>query len=98
MLDVQCSMFKNPFTGNTLIAHTKMNVSSIAKIAALALLYLIPASSIYAGPHLASGIAYAAAALKVPSVTGPEIWKAPSQPIDARVHDLVSRLSLKEKA
>ena len=37
------------------------------------------------------------AALKIPVVTGPEIWKDPSQPLDARVHDLVSRMSLEEK-
>jgi beta-glucosidase len=46
----------------------------------------------------ASNTAETAAALKVPVVSGPEIWKDPSQPIDARVRDLVSRLSLKEKA
>ena len=33
----------------------------------------------------------------VPSVTGPEIWKDPSQPLEARVHDLLSRMSLEEK-
>ncbi|MCL5021540.1 MAG: glycoside hydrolase family 3 C-terminal domain-containing protein [Bacteroidetes bacterium] len=38
------------------------------------------------------------AALKVPHVTGPEIWKEPSQPLEARVHDLVRRMSLAEKA
>ena len=36
-------------------------------------------------------------ALKVPVVTGPEIWKDATQPLDARVHDLVSRFSLAEK-
>jgi beta-glucosidase len=38
-----------------------------------------------------------AAALQPPTVTGPEIWKDPSQPLDARVKDLVSRMSLAEK-
>ena len=38
-----------------------------------------------------------ARALKVPAVTGPKIWNDPAQPVDARVHDLVSRLSLAEK-
>ena len=38
------------------------------------------------------------AALKIPVVTGPAIWKDPSQPLAARVQDLVSRLSLEEKA
>jgi beta-glucosidase len=36
-------------------------------------------------------------AMKVPEVTGPEIWKDPSQPLNARVHDLVSRMTLAEK-
>lgn len=36
-------------------------------------------------------------ALKVPVVAGPEIWKDPAQPIDARVRDLVSRMTLEEK-
>lgn len=38
-----------------------------------------------------------AAALKVPEVAGPEIWKRPDEPLTNRVHDLVSRLSLAEK-
>jgi beta-glucosidase len=37
------------------------------------------------------------AALKIPAVAAPEIWKDFSQPVDARVKDLVSRLSLAEK-
>ena len=37
------------------------------------------------------------AAVKVPVVNGPEIWKDASQPTYARVQDLVSRLSLVEK-
>jgi beta-glucosidase len=37
------------------------------------------------------------AALKPPVVEGPEIWKDPSQPMDARVKDLVRRMSLAEK-
>ena len=32
-----------------------------------------------------------------PAVTGPEIWKDDSQPLDARIHDLISRMSLAEK-
>jgi len=36
-------------------------------------------------------------AMKVPVVTGPEIWKDPSQPLDIRVKDLVRRMSLAEK-
>jgi beta-glucosidase len=38
-----------------------------------------------------------AAALKIPDVAGLEIWKDTSRPVDARVKDLVSRLSLAEK-
>ncbi|MDB6018247.1 MAG: Beta-glucosidase [Pedosphaera sp.] len=38
-----------------------------------------------------------AAASKVPVIDGPEIWKDLSQPLDARVNDLISRLSLAEK-
>jgi hypothetical protein len=34
---------------------------------------------------------------RLPVVTGPEIWKDPSQPLDTRVHDLISRMSLAEK-
>lgn len=39
-----------------------------------------------------------AGAIRAANSTDAEIWKNPSQPIDARVHDLVSRLSLEEKA
>jgi beta-glucosidase len=38
-----------------------------------------------------------ATALKIPVVSAPEIWKDFSQPVDARVKDLVGRLSLAEK-
>jgi beta-glucosidase len=41
--------------------------------------------------------AESADALKIPAVAGPEIWKDASQPVSARVNDLVSRLSLAEK-
>jgi beta-glucosidase len=40
---------------------------------------------------------FAAAASKIPVVTAPEIWKDAAQPVDARVRDLISRLSLAEK-
>ena len=36
-------------------------------------------------------------ALQAPVVAGPEIWKDPAQPLEARVHDLVRRMSLAEK-
>ena len=37
------------------------------------------------------------AASVFPVVAGPELWKDPAQPLDARVHDLVRRLTLEEK-
>jgi beta-glucosidase len=40
---------------------------------------------------------FTAAASKIPVVTGPEIWKDPAQPLDARVADLIRRMSLAEK-
>src|SRR5206468_9780976 len=43
-------------------------------------------------------LASARAADSIPSVEGPEVWKDASQPIDARVKDLVRRMSLEEKA
>jgi len=36
-------------------------------------------------------------ALQPPVVSGPELWKDPAQPLNVRVNDLVSRLSLAEK-
>ncbi len=39
----------------------------------------------------------AGAADRIPAVAGPVIWKNPSQPLDARVSDLISRMSLAEK-
>ena len=38
-----------------------------------------------------------AAAKKIPVVNGPEIWRDSSQPVEARVRDLISRMSLAEK-
>jgi beta-glucosidase len=40
---------------------------------------------------------FTVAAQRPPVVTGPEIWKDPSQPLDARAKDLISRMSLAEK-
>src|SRR5258708_31573060 len=37
------------------------------------------------------------AAPKIPVAAAPEMWRDPAQPLDARVHDLVSRMSLEEK-
>ncbi|HUC86464.1 MAG TPA: glycoside hydrolase family 3 C-terminal domain-containing protein [Candidatus Acidoferrales bacterium] len=41
--------------------------------------------------------ALTAAASQVPTIPGPEIWKDPHQPLESRVRDLISRLSLVEK-
>lgn len=38
------------------------------------------------------------AALKIPEVTAPVIYTDPSQPLDARIDDLISRMSLAEKS
>ena len=38
-----------------------------------------------------------AAASKIPVINGPELWKDSTQPLDVRVQDLISRLSLAEK-
>ncbi|HEV2454275.1 MAG TPA: glycoside hydrolase family 3 C-terminal domain-containing protein [Verrucomicrobiae bacterium] len=38
-----------------------------------------------------------AAANKVPAINGPVIWKDPSKPMDDRIRDLISRMSLLEK-
>jgi beta-glucosidase len=38
-----------------------------------------------------------AAANQAPVVNGPMIWKDPSNPLDDRIHDLMSRMSLAEK-
>ena len=40
---------------------------------------------------------FTAAAGKVPVVTAPQIWRDPAQPLEARVHDLIQRMSLAEK-
>ncbi len=40
---------------------------------------------------------YDPAALKIPVVRGPQVWKNPSARLEARVKDLVDRLSLAEK-
>lgn len=63
----------------------------ILKLAVIAFFF---SPSVRAADPTASADANAATA---PSVTGPEIWKDSSQPVDARVHDLMSRMTLKEK-
>ncbi len=40
---------------------------------------------------------FTVAAQRPPLVTGPEIWKDPAQPLDARAKDLIGRMSLAEK-
>jgi beta-glucosidase len=38
-----------------------------------------------------------AATNQSPAVHGPEVWKDPSEPLDARIQDLISRMTLAEK-
>ncbi len=40
---------------------------------------------------------YDPAALKIPVMSGPDVWKDPSEPLGARVDDLIRRMSLAEK-
>ena len=40
---------------------------------------------------------YTAAANQAPAISAPEIWKDPSHPMDARINDLIRRMSLAEK-
>ena len=80
-----------------------MKTCSTSKTASLALLWLASIYSFALRPAQGADAietigAVAPAALKAPEIAGPEIWKDPSQPLDARVHDLVRRMSLAEKA
>ncbi len=61
------------------------------------LLALAPSSSTRAGDFFQSISTGYPQALEVPHVPGPAIWKDPSQPVDARVKDLIRRMSLAEK-
>jgi len=40
---------------------------------------------------------YSAAATRIPEISEPPIWRDPSQPLPARVNDLIRRMSLAEK-
>ena len=80
-----------------------MKIHSILKNAGLAPLWLVFLCLPSVGPAQPENAIETigtnnTAALKVPVVTGPEIWKDPAQPLAARVQDLMSRLSLEEKA
>lgn len=68
-----------------------MNTPQILKLAAISLIFC---ASAQAADSTSSADTSTAG---LPSVTGPEIWKDPSQPVDARVRDLMSRMTLKEK-
>jgi len=57
------------------------------------------ATTCHAAPDAAQIIgAQDPAALDIPNVPRPVLWKDSSQPVDARVQDLISRMSLAEKA
>jgi beta-glucosidase len=75
-----------------------MNTRQILKVSALVLFSPVLLFSLRSEDLLGVIGTNDPAALKVPSVEGPEIWKDPSQPLDARVQDLVRRMSLAEKA
>ncbi len=74
----------------------------LLKICGVTLLCLTSFCHLFAAPeHATNAIELIGSndpvALTVPTVSGPEIWKDPSQSLDARVHDLISRMSLAEK-
>jgi beta-glucosidase len=70
-----------------------MNAYHILRVSAFA---LISSVSMHAADLPGAADTNAPAAM--PAVAGPEIWKDPSQPLEARVRDLVSRMTLEEKA
>ena len=76
------------FTFTSRVGPAKLNSFELKDDAGQSLIYLRAADLINVDDS---------AALKQPVVEGPEIWKDPSQPLDARVKDLVRRLSLAEK-
>ncbi|HEX5399855.1 MAG TPA: glycoside hydrolase family 3 C-terminal domain-containing protein [Verrucomicrobiae bacterium] len=41
--------------------------------------------------------AFTAAATRIPDVSGPVVWRDPSKPLNERINDLISRMSLAEK-
>ena len=65
------------------------------------LLFALAVSTLWLSTPIISGAAETnaedATSLNPPVVSGREIWKDASQPVDARVNDLVSRMSLAEK-
>lgn len=75
-----------------------MNAFGTLKICGFALFVMAMFFSLQAADPLAIIGTQNLAALKIPAVTGPKIWKDSSPPIEVRIHDLVSRMSLAEKA
>ncbi len=74
------------FTGKTDAA--KFNSFELEDASGLSLIFVRAADLISAEDT---------ALLELPVVAGPEIWKDAAQPVAARVHDLVRRMSLAEK-
>src|SRR5579859_5081025 len=71
----------------------------ITSLGSLTLFFLMAVSSTFAAEDAVQTIgAGDPAALKVPDIAGPIIWRDPSMPMGARVQDLISRMSLAEKA
>ena len=80
-----------------------MKLYSALKMTGLASLCLVPMCLAPVSPAGAVDAAIAisgvnAAALKAPLIEGPELWKDASEPLAARVRDLVRRMSPAEKA
>jgi beta-glucosidase len=74
------------FIGRTNAA--KLNTFELRDANGVSIIFLRAADLVDAGDS---------AALKIPVVAGPEIWKDAARPVAARVSDLVRRLSLAEK-
>jgi beta-glucosidase len=76
------------FTGQT--GQAKMNSFEVRDPASDTSILLVQASDLRDQSDLAAG--------QVPQVAGPALWTDPTQPRAVRIKDLVSRLSLQEKA
>jgi beta-glucosidase len=80
-----------------------MKAYRTSRVAGLALLGLVSVYSLAIRPTRGADPietigAVAPATLKEPVVSGPETWKDPAQPVEARVADLLRRMSPAEKA
>lgn len=76
----------------------KYPTSKIAGLASLGLVCSLTVSTTQAQQEFDIIGTNAPAAMRIPVVSAPEIWKDPSQPVAVRVRDLLGRMSLAEKA